>query len=236
MSAMSDLVALPNLIIKNLLITIHLIYTINMHSKALLIAIAAFAVTATGVHAYGGTKIFSRAGLSAQQIEAFEEARELQQQGDGTRARDVLMAAGVTEETLAALKEAARETRRSMLAALEANDFAAFRDSIADSPLADIVTTEADFQQFRLAHQLRHDGEWKKADAIFSELGVGKSAPARRASKERRRPSQRFYSDLTELQRDALRAARQSNDQAVVAAILEEAGVPSSRRATRIRD
>ena len=50
-----------------------------MQSKSLLIAIAAFAVTTTGVQAYGGTKILNRAGLSENQIEAIEEARELKQ-------------------------------------------------------------------------------------------------------------------------------------------------------------
>lgn len=209
-----------------------------MQSKALLIAIAAFAVTATGVHAYGGTKVFSRAGLSDQQIEAFEEARELHQNGEATRARDVLLAAGVTEETLTALQSAARQTRQSMLAALAADDFDAFREIIADSPLSDIITTEADFAQFKLAHELRHSGEWGKADRIFTELGVTPGASHRASGHQRAairagHPSRAFFADLSEAQRDALRAARQANDQAVVTAILEEAGLPSHGRGPR---
>jgi hypothetical protein len=208
-----------------------------MQSKALLIAIAAFAVTATGVHAYGGTKVLSRAGLSEQQIEAFEEARELHKNGDETRARDVLLAAGVTEETLTALQSAVRQTRQSMLAALAANDFDAFREIIADSPLADIVTAEADFVQFKLAHELRHSGDWDKANRIFTELGVTSGVPhhqmGHRHVARSKRPSTTFFADLSETQRDALRAARQANDQAVVAAILEEAGLPSHGRGLR---
>ncbi len=61
-----------------------------MQSKSLLIAIAAFAVTATGVQAYGGMKILEKAGLSEEQISAFETARELRQSGDIAGARDAL--------------------------------------------------------------------------------------------------------------------------------------------------
>lgn len=196
-----------------------------MQSKALLIAIAAFAVTTTGVHAYGGQKIFSRAGLSPQQIEAFEVARDLQQQGDSDRARDVLVAAGVNEETLSALQRVMRQTRHGIHAALTANDFAAFREIVIDSPLADLITTEADFQQFRLAHELRRSGAWEKSDAIFTALGVEKVKQHRQHRAYQKNQRRQQIASLTPEQHDALRVAQQANNRTLTRAILEDAGL-----------
>ncbi len=47
-----------------------------MKSKPFLLAVAAFALTATGVQAFGNTQMLQRAGLSQAQISAFEVARE----------------------------------------------------------------------------------------------------------------------------------------------------------------
>ncbi len=73
--------------------------------KALLIAIAAFAVTATGVQAYVGNEQLNKAGFSEQQIQALVQARELKSQGEIDKARDVLLKAGFDEEKVANLRE-----------------------------------------------------------------------------------------------------------------------------------
>jgi hypothetical protein len=198
-----------------------------MNSKSLLIAIAAFAVTASGAQAYVGTKTLTRAGLSTEQISALEEARSLRAEGEVEKARNVLVEAGVDEAALAAIREAARAAREAMHEAIDAGDFVAFREAVIDTPLADIITTEADFELFREAHELRAKGKHGEAREILDELGVPEFTGAHKGlghghghghGRRGDRPA------LSDEQRDALRAARQANDMATVRAILDEAG------------
>jgi len=122
-----------------------------MHSKSLLIAIAAFALTTSGVFAYNGSNVLDRANLSAEQKTAITRARELKQNGDFSAARDSLVNAGIDETVLKRLHEARHQVELEMQAALVANDYEAFMASIAQTPLAERITSEADFVQFRAA-------------------------------------------------------------------------------------
>lgn len=191
-----------------------------MQSKSLLIAIAAFAVTATGVHAYGGTKTLTRAGLTDEQVSAIEQAQELRVMGDLTAARNKLAEAGVTEETLLSIREAAKETKDKMRQALKDGDYAAFKETVIDSPLADIITTEADFEQYREAHELRLAGEWAEAHEILDELG----AEVHDRDAHRHTFRKHFKNNLTPEQNEALMVAKQANDRATMQAIFDEAG------------
>jgi hypothetical protein len=196
-----------------------------MNSKSLLIAIAAFAVTATGAQAYVGTKSLALAGLSSEQISALEVARSLRAEGEVEKARNVLVEAGVDEQTLITIREAARAARAAMQEAVQTGDFAVFREVVADTPLAHVITTEADFELFREAQALRAEGRYDEAREIMDELGVAESHGRRSGVGHGRGYGPR--GDRPELsleQRDALRAARQANDMATVRAILDEAG------------
>jgi hypothetical protein len=196
-----------------------------MNSKSLLIAIAAFAVTATGAQAYVGTRTLERAGLTVEQIGALGEARSLRAEGNVKKARDVLIEAGVDEAALAAIKAAALATRTAMQTAVAAGDYGAFREAVADTPLSDIITTEADFELFREAHELRAEGKHDEAQEIMDELGV--SEPRGLGKGFGHRHGHGLHGDkpvLSFAQRDALRAARQANDMDTVRAILDEAG------------
>lgn len=141
-----------------------------MNPKSLLIPVAAFAVAVTGVQAFN-SDVLERAGLSAEQIAAFEVARELRQEGDKDAARDVLLEAGVDEDTMKSIRQAMHAQRDAMHiaieAALAADDFTAFTSAVEGSPLADIVTTEADFELFKEAHEHR-----QAAKEIMAELGI----------------------------------------------------------------
>lgn len=193
-----------------------------MQSKSLLIAIAAFAVTATGAQAYVGTKNFSQLGLSTQQVEAFTQARDLRRKGEVEKARDVLLEAGVTEDTLASLRTATHAPHQAVHEAVLANDYEAFKEAIVDTPLADIIITEADFVEFKKAHDLKTEGKISEAKDIFGDLGMpGKKMG--RHHKMFRLP------ELTTEQRDALLVARQANDQETMKAILVEAGITEER-------
>ncbi|MCA9360532.1 hypothetical protein H6785_03560 [Candidatus Nomurabacteria bacterium] len=197
-----------------------------MQSKSLLIAIAAFAVTTTGVQAYGGVEKLARAGINKEQIQAFEEARELRESGDLKSARDRLVKAGIDEETLKKVREAKKMVHSAIQEAVENKDYETFKVAIADSPLSDIVTTKSDFDLFVEAHELKMEGEWIEAEEIFSELGIN------RHGKPRNHFGMRGHvlSDLDDVQREAFQVARQSNDRETMHAILKEAGVELHHR------
>ncbi len=201
---------------------------INMQSKSLLIAIAAFAVTATGAQAFVGTNYLNQSGLSTQQVEAFTQARELRRKGEVVKARDLLVEAGVTEETLKSLREASRASHDAMHNAVVENNFEAFREAIEGTPLYDIVNTKEDFALFREAHELRMDGKFDEAKEIFDDLGM----PDREMNGKMGMGKGHHRGDflgLTDEQRDALRVARQANDEETVKEILKEAGVTEDK-------
>lgn len=193
-----------------------------MQSKSLLIAIAAFAVTATGAQAYVGTKYAAQAGLSSGQVQALQQARDLRRKGEVEKARDVLLEAGVTDETMASLRKASHDAIHD---AVEANDFAAFKEAIEGTPLYDLITTEADFALFREAHTLKEDGKFVEAKEILDDLGV---AP-HHFKKGHGRMGRGLGIELSDEERDALRAATQANDKETVAAILKQAGVSEDK-------
>lgn len=195
-------------------------------SKSLLIAIAAFAVTATGAQAFVGSDVLMRAGLTSDQVSAFEEARTLRIEGEVEKARDVLVQAGIDEAALAAVRKAAHAARAAMHQSLEDGDYAAFRQSIEHTPLADIITTEADFELFAEAHALKRSGAHAEAKEIFENLGLpqrGESSEHKGKGHGRGLGGPR-HGALSDDQRDALRSARQANDRETVRAILDEAG------------
>lgn len=146
-----------------------------MNAKSLLIPIAAFAVTVTGVSAFN-SEVLEEAGLTDEQIAAFEEAREKRESGDREGARDVLAEAGIDVETMEAVREAMHahkhEMHHAIHDAVENEDYAAFQAAIADSPLADVVTSEEDFALFVEAHNYKEAGDWEAAKAIFEDLGI----------------------------------------------------------------
>ena len=146
----------------------------NKTAKALLIPVASFAVTVTGVSAFN-SQVLEEAGLSNEEISAFEEARELHMEGNKDAARDVLAEAGIDLDTMHKVRMAMHEHKKEMRSAVDeavkAKDFAAFVEAVEGSPLKDIVTTEADFNLFVEAHELREAGEREEAKKIMEELG-----------------------------------------------------------------
>ncbi|MCA9358947.1 hypothetical protein KC926_01945 [Candidatus Kaiserbacteria bacterium] len=191
-----------------------------MQSKSLLIAVAAFALTATGVHAYGGS-VLSRAGLSEKQVSAIQEAQHLRQEGDLKAARDLLAEAGITEEVLMSIHQAAKEVRSEMRQALIDGDWEAFKVATEGTSLGDSILDEDDFKLFQEAHALRMNGEWEEAADILEEIGVDVDKKYHYQRKVRKG----FLDQLSDEQRAALQVARQANDRATMQAIFDEAGI-----------
>jgi hypothetical protein len=197
-----------------------------MKSKPFLIAVAAFALTATGVQAFGDAQMLQRAGLSQAQISAFEVAREKREAGDLDGARDVLVEAGVDEDVLQSVHKIAHESRAAMHKALTEQDYEAFKVAVAGTPLAETIDSEADFEKFAEAHALKEAGKWDEAKVILDELGVTPPARGGMMGHHGRGMNRgHMLQDLTNDQREALLVAHQANDKKAVQAILKEAGI-----------
>jgi len=193
-----------------------------MQSKSLLIAIAAFAVATTSVSAYNGTKTAGRnGGLEKEKANAIEEARERCQNDDRIGARDVLVASGISEEDLKLLHTEHKSRQRAIHKAIEDNDYEAFKKAIAGLPLADIVTTKTDFEQFRSAHRYQKELEAKNRHGEQKAFGSSKCGNDLVRS---------WFGDdystplFSKEQRQALAAARRANDRSTIQAIYDEAG------------
>jgi hypothetical protein len=189
-----------------------------MQSKSLLIAIAAFAVTATGAQAYGGA-ILHRANLTDTQREALEEARELRQSGKVEEARDLLVKAGIDETVVQQLRQAVSQNREDIKEAIETGNYELFRDVVGDTPLANQITSASDFERLQEAHELQQAGDFTEARHIFADLGIER--PQWRLSQT----NHRGLHQLTDRQREAWRVAKQANDRETARAILDEGGV-----------
>lgn len=197
-------------------------FEIIMQSKSLLIAIAAFAVTATGAQAYVGTSQLQKAGFTTVQIEALLEARELKAQGEDKKARDKLLEAGVDEEKMKKLRLLSHHSHKKLHEVVLSGDYEAFKEMVRDTPLNDIITSKENFEQFKTALELKQQGEYKEARIVFDELGI-----KGRLGHEKHHRNHKGWLDLSLEQQDALMVARQSNDKETIKEILREAGLYS---------
>lgn len=145
--------------------------------KQLLIPLAAFAVTVTGVSAWTGGDILAKLDLdlSDTQVAALEEAHQIREEAQA-RAKEVLEQAGIDEVTMREVHNAMRgemhKSHEAIKSAVEANDYAAFQAAVADSPLAESVDTAEKFARFVDAHKLMESGDREGAQAIFEALGI----------------------------------------------------------------
>jgi len=146
--------------------------------KETVVAVAAFAVTATGASAFTGDMLEKvDLDFSEVQIAALGEAHELRQAGaDKAEMKEVLEAAGLEradmQELKAAVREVRSEQRAAVRAAIEAEDYEAFLTVVGDRVLAQAINSEADFILLVEANELREAGEKEEAKAIMAELGI----------------------------------------------------------------
>lgn len=117
-------------------------------------------------------------GLTDDQFEALQEARELRKSGDHEGARELIEEADINlEELKEAVKERreeARAHREEVRAAVDAGDYDAFVDAVGDGPFADKITSEEDFDMLIEARELREAGDHEGAREILDELGIEK--------------------------------------------------------------
>lgn len=144
--------------------------------KQILIPVAAFAVTATSAAAFGNIDLSELdIDLSSSEEAALEEARDIRETAR-EEAQNVLEAAGIDDERMREIHDAmhsARDAHREAVnEALESGDYEDFIAAIADGPLADAITSEADFEKYLEAHELRQAGDFEAAQELFDELGL----------------------------------------------------------------
>lgn len=150
--------------------------TLRNTSTSLAFAVAAFAVTITSVQAFGSHEFLTNAGLNDDQVVAVQEARELRRLGELEAARDVLVEAGIDEETITELRKAHKKhkhTHRHWL-----------KDQI-DEKLSD--------DQQAALQIARESNDREAARAILEEAGIER--PERHGRGHHRTPNS---SDVTE--------------------------------------
>ncbi|MFA7302770.1 MAG: hypothetical protein WC030_03420, partial [Candidatus Paceibacterota bacterium] len=109
------------------------------------------------------------AGFSATQQAAVTQAHEIRQEAH-TKAQAVLTSAGITREQMQKAMSTYRSSQRTAVqAALTANDYAAFKALVANSPMADKLT-EAVFAKLVQIHKLEVSGDRAGAQALRKEL------------------------------------------------------------------
>jgi DNA-binding transcriptional MerR regulator len=146
--------------------------------KQIMIPMAAFAVTATAASAFNPDMLEQiDVDLTDSQVSALEEAHELKTQGtDRKEVKTFLEENGVDTDTMKEIKEAGREyrdeQREEVQTALDNDDYEAFLAAIADSPLADAIESEADFETFKAAHELKEAGDHEAAKELMTELDI----------------------------------------------------------------
>lgn len=204
-------------------------------STSLFIAVAAFAVTASGVHAFSSPELLFKAGLTDEQVIAVQEAQELKAAGEVAAAKQTLRAAGITPETMRHIREVAKEAKQAVRDAVRAGDYEAFQAAIADSPLEDLITNETDFRQFVAAHELRTEGDANVANELYTDLGTQKPDRQIRQRDKGGWYTSHWREQLTDEQREALMVAHMANDKDAVRAIFVEAGIDLPYKGKRVR-
>lgn len=141
--------------------------------KKVIIPVAAFAVTATSVSAFNVEALrTSDINLTDAQLSAIEAAETLKVEGASREeVESVLAAAGIDADVLRDIHQEARtiqEVRREAItAALAANDYEAFVEAAAGTPMAEKVDSADTFALLVQAHTLMEE-----AETILTDIGL----------------------------------------------------------------
>ena len=144
--------------------------------KQIIIPVAAFAVTATGVHAFNADRLAELdLDLTNSQISALEEAHEVRTEGGGREEiREILEGAGIDEELRKDIRTAVREVRQTTRAAIKEAvadaDYEAFLAAAEGTKVGELVDTEDEFELLVEAHELKEVGDKEGAKEIMEEL------------------------------------------------------------------
>jgi hypothetical protein len=145
--------------------------------KQILVPVAAFAVTVVGASAFTGNDWVSKldSGLTDAQTSALEEAREIREDAR-EKALTVLEKAGIDDtkmrEVHAGMRGLMQAHHEAVESAIESGNYTAFLEAVKDTPMAEVINTEAEFKKLQEAHELRESGDFDEAREIMEELGM----------------------------------------------------------------
>jgi len=127
-----------------------------------------------GLGTVAGAAGFGSFNLTDDQREVLQEARELHREGDRDGALNLIENSNLPDELLEKLeqKRERKEGFKAVREAVENEDYNAFISAVEGHPLADIIDTVSEFEDFVEAHQLRASGDKEGAREILDELGV----------------------------------------------------------------
>lgn len=137
------------------------------------LGVLTFGIIATASAAEFGEK----PELTTDQQAAIEESMELRDQGLHEEARAVLEEANVPMQKNKRMKHKMDpERHEAVKAAVDANDYEAFLEAMADAPFVDKLTEEH-FNTMVEIHALREAGDKEAARELMKELRPNKKAP-----------------------------------------------------------
>jgi len=147
----------------------------KLSKKIVLPALLLGIITVGGATAYAagpGIDVAALAGFTDAQKSAITEAFQIRKDA-GAKAKAVLDAAGVDQSKLRDAMKGAHDGERAKLdAALDANDYDAFKALVAGSPMADKLTADT-FAKLVQVRALDKAGDHAGAMKLRKELGVG---------------------------------------------------------------
>lgn len=109
-------------------------------------------------------------GMDEEKIEALREIHALAANGQFEEAIELRRDANVGKKLVKKAKRA--KHKMEIHQAVEANDFAAFREAVGEGQLGQIIDTEEEFAQLVRIHELKEAGDHEVAKAIAEELGL----------------------------------------------------------------
>jgi hypothetical protein len=129
-------------------------------------------LAATGAQAFGGVlPLDAFKNFSSSEQSAIEKAFTIREKAEA-EAQAVLSDAGITEmEIHDAMRSYGEQKRKVIDDALEAGDFAAYKEAVSGTPMADEIT-EATFDKLVEAHSYMKDGDIEKAKETMDGLDI----------------------------------------------------------------
>ena len=110
-------------------------------------------------------------GLSQEQRKTLKKVHQLHSEGRYTEATSLITSAGII---LPEIKdpEQHKERKRQFDIMIDSSDYEAFEQTVANTPMADIIDTQEKFDALVESHQLREAGRHDEAREVLRDAGI----------------------------------------------------------------
>lgn len=109
--------------------------------------------------------------LTPEQKQVLEKVHQLHQEGKREEAMSLIQSSGIV---LPEIKdpEQHKERKRQFDIMIGSNDYEAFEQMVANTPMADIVDTQEKFDALVESHGLRDEGKYEEAREVLEDAGI----------------------------------------------------------------